>query len=399
MRTGATVACIAAAASACGNHQAVVQGIRYSDDRNQLEMASIMPTCSCITLASTHREKSDGSNDIVLVSRLYGIVRGMLVLKPGEPQRVQVDWAGTKPEEVYQLAAYKPPSEEEKKENKQFGDALTPIANHVFFDQQVPTDCNPTDCPFGTLNMNYAAAARVGQGDVETHRRGVELTKAGQSLEARASSAGTISSGTEGREHCGCVALRAKRDVELRSTIHSLTLGYATLKTGETWYFGFDDGGPHEDDRYIITAVTKRSTSEQNQVTAQGGYADATLRISDFVDVLGDLDHMTCRPSAAMLNTGFPRSVPAPGPPGQPAPRPPAAAGAPSEASEQVLPPGPSAAPQPGTAGPLVGDEELRHRDELEIRKGGQIAAEVPCFFGTLRMYQNVKPSSGGGPR
>src|SRR5262249_27452602 len=310
LRAAAAAAAVATCASACGNHQNVVQGASYSDDRNELELASFIPTCACVTLASALPARDAGgpantksnpprstANDIVVVSRLNGIALGSLLLRPASPVQVQVDWAGLTADDVYKVAAFRPGTAHPDKvanwryERIDEDKPLTPIPNYVAVVRVLPTDCNPTKCPFATLNMNQAIGERVGQGQVEAHPRGVQSTRAGQSLEAQASPA-SDGSPTAESEHCGCVALRPRNgDVELRATFHGTTLGYMPLKAGEIRYVGFDDGGPHSDDRYVIEAVTKTRTAEQNQVSSQGGYTDTTLRLSDVIEVLGELDH------------------------------------------------------------------------------------------------------------
>jgi len=324
--------------AACGNRQSVVQGVQYSSNRQELEMASIMPRCACVTLASMLGKPTPASdpdsNDLVLVSRQNGSVIGTQILKPGDPKRVQTDWAGDTPADVYRLAAYKPlryqttpnwadarkapPQSSEavfdewKRANPSAIDSdgkpiiydennpLTPMSTYVYFGNVVQTECSDTPiCPFGTLNMNQKLHASVGQGEVETHEAGVTLTKARTTLEARASSTTAV-------QRCGCMALRAKSEaVELKATLLARTLGFMTLQPGEINFIAFDDAGPHADDRYVITALGAQGPNkERNGSSSQGGFHENVLKFSDVVDIVGQMDQMPCTSYGALLPTG-----------------------------------------------------------------------------------------------
>src|SRR5689334_15102474 len=105
---------------ACTNNDGVIfHGARYSGDGRILTLASLMPACSCMTVTSRHP-----ADDILLVSRLQGMERGRLVLKPGRTARFRVDWAGLGTRDHYDIAAY-------AYKDGVLGDGLAPLDAHI----------------------------------------------------------------------------------------------------------------------------------------------------------------------------------------------------------------------------------------------------------------------------
>ena len=288
---GALIVSIVSAS--CGNSEVVQHGARFSSDGRFVIATGREPACGCLTISNIRR---DVLRPLFLEARLFGIKTGEQIVEPGQPLRVQFDWAGPENENVYVLSIYDTRPEDRTEKDLTQGSQdpldrgrLDGIQDYLqVTDGEIETTCNEV-CEFGTLGMNRAYNARLGQNKVESHEPGVHLTKNGHIIEAVASTAQSTS-------NCGCMMLRniAQRDVVLQSSLHGVEIGRMTVRRDSDVFVAFDDAGGRPDDVYAISAVSVDSMAAQSSGTAMKGASAATLRLTDYIHVVGQLDAMQC---------------------------------------------------------------------------------------------------------
>lgn len=286
------VALLTFSLAGCFNNETLFHGARYSRDGKTLELASLMPSCSCTTVSSKVK------NDILLVSRLHGIQMGELLLKPDDPVRFRFDWAGPSTEDTYQITAY-------DYKGGARGAEITGLKDQLHVDPDISSiSCNSSSCPFGALSMNHAWAEQLGQSGAEMYDVGVSMMHAGKSMAAN------TMPGT-----CGCMMLRntSSRSVELRARLHGRDRGLLVFPPGEMVGIGFDYAGDNPDDVYIVDALLEGADpnapnqSSNAPLPAAPGSAKRTtagnesiaLTLSDYVQIVGQINGVECPHSGA----------------------------------------------------------------------------------------------------
>ncbi len=266
------------------NRDTILHGVSYSEDREKIEISSVMPRCGCVSLV----KNSDEHPSIVLKSSLHGDPLGTVVLQKEE--RVQFDWADSDNVDRYDIRAYTDSDE-----------LLTPIEDYVTFGEVTQLSCRESLCVFGTLALNQAwTTAGVGQGE-QVPVRGVNFTRKGQVL--------AVSSSTG---QCGCMLLRNVSQppvsILLISQHHRRRIGSLVLKPDEDVAIGFDWGGDIAEDQYSIigrevldangngeadpaTRAPMESGADPSMALTQGLM---TLQLTDYMAVVGRLDEMEC---------------------------------------------------------------------------------------------------------
>ncbi len=270
------------------NSETLFNGTKLTDGGAELIVASLMPSCSCMTMSAKQQ-----TGDVVVISRRHGIETGRFLLKPGEPRRFRFDWAGPTNADVYQVSAYSPV-------NGAPGRQLTPIADYVESEEDpVDVPCASQSCPFGLLNMNQAYAEQLGQAGTEKYTVGSSFIRGGKAIVLN-TQAGT----------CGCVMLRntSQTAIELRSSLHGRNGGKLTFPAGATLGIGFDYAGDSPDDAYVLEAtavVAQQFVREDESSKVAGALSTA---IADFVTMYGQFDGLSCpldarAPNAAVAVT------------------------------------------------------------------------------------------------
>jgi hypothetical protein len=300
-----------------GNVETIRYGREFTPDGERLRIASRQPRCGCISLTNTSEQR------VWLEAWLYGTPRGAMVFPPGEKRRIMFDWAGSENTDFYELVTFKLAKDDRGRETRddsadgglRIRDILTEHAPFVHL------SCNDDTCEFGSLSMNHVFLENIGQVDGATRQRGVNVSSV---IEVAAP-----------LNRCGCMMTRnisPASSITLQARLNGTPTGQLTLPAGATVPIPFDWAGRLDTDVYVIEIVAldaPAATGAEPPATAgagQAGQSEAelpghamTIRLRDYVTVVGQLLDMDCTPEHAEFTPSTARAAaPPPATPSEP---------------------------------------------------------------------------------
>jgi hypothetical protein len=300
--------------SGCGNTLQVEHGVRFSDNREVLVATALKPTCECTTL----RNKS--GTPIQILARRANIQTGMmpLVLGAGQAVPIAFDWAGDREPDYYAIFAYAA--------DKPITGPWLKGQDVLEYDPSFQISCEAppprSGCRLdGPLRMNEAfgrgsqsiVEATVGTtAEIAHQTSGVNFEPDG---ELRLSS--SIPDPETKKLSCGCAVLHSAEKIYLTATLHGARVGEEmTLEKDQDVPVAFDWAGEKATDYYVVKALpvkgvnySEKTSSNISQTTeAPGAIAgkentQTSLKIEDWVTVIGQVDKMECTADGSFLQT------------------------------------------------------------------------------------------------
>jgi hypothetical protein len=232
----------------CARREKVQRGVDPVDNDRQLVVSSL-GSCGCVTFTNMRKDA------VTLISGFKGEPIGRQKLEPGDPVHVRFDWAGPDAKDVYHIFAYDALTKATRGE-----EARVPFGGgSVTFAGVTEVRCSDDEaCEFGSMNMNRAAAAAMGQDEVAAAKRGVRQTTADEVLEVSAA-----------RDQCGCLLMRneAMETVFVTSTLRGRAVGGLAIHAGGERYVGFDWAGDSSTDVYRLTALIPGSSGRAGEAS------------------------------------------------------------------------------------------------------------------------------------
>lgn len=301
MRLPACIRLIAALLMAgCGHTDNIVQGVRRT--ASVYQVASVMPACGCATFAVAEPGFIGGllskiplkffnkslPDKITLIARLDQREVGRIDLvrntdTKDNSQRIGFDWAGSATLQHYEIAAYVPGTDANKKDKL---DDLRPVGDYLYISQATDVSCEqpPPDCKMNRLGMDKAITGQNGVPDVGSHERGASYASDGAQIRVAASltpSRAQDDSETTLSGSCGCVLLKTgSLPVTLNVTLSGTAVGSISLSADCGAEIAYDWAGTRVEDAYVMS-------------TPNGDKA------RDYVTIVGQLDRMACSSAGA----------------------------------------------------------------------------------------------------
>lgn len=266
--------CLSLTVMACRQHvERIPSGRGFTPDHT-MWVASLPPSCGCISLENKTGKK------VYLESTFYGVARGFMLIEDQAVHRVLFDWGGPLNSDRYELVPYEADAAGRPQRDRRL-DAQATLAE---FAPVAATACNDRDCAFGTLAMNRMLEAEE-EAERDTARRGVNFSNV---IEASAPLG-----------QCGCMVLRnfSTKRVTLRSTLHGAQTGQITMDPGSTVPVPFDWSGNLDSDVYLVEAVDATSPDEVARAlepNMQAHKTAMTIRLKQFVEITGTFVGMQC---------------------------------------------------------------------------------------------------------
>lgn len=317
-----------------GNVERIRFGREISSDGERMRLAALQPRCACVSLANTSSER------VWLESWFYAIPQGSIILEPGDRRRVMFDWAGPESSDFYELVAFKVGTDKEGLDARDDGPDGGLVFNQVLteYSPLAHMACTDKACEFGNLGMSRVFLAANVDESGSAQQRGVNVTS-------------TIEVASPEEDRCGCVMARnisPSSTVTLRASLFGKPTGQMSIGPGVAIPIPFDWAGPLDSDVYVIEIIdvsdTPTSASTQPGAAARPGGAaqrgggpqrgnapaapgagigqlaqqnatvlDApsmTLRIRDYISIVGQMSDMACTPEFALFTPAMASTQP-----------------------------------------------------------------------------------------